>query len=1046
MASVIISSGISIEDAKASSAAAGLNMYARPDRKIDVYSSDVAAVEAWFKGLSSGVTAELIIHKIYPCLRDSYIKSLETLHPTVQGEPFFTAKEIAQIYTFPNPDPSVNIVIGVPSFGGGLFGTVSADGVLTNGDVQAYWTAIGIPTNQHPRVIIKTINGATNSPNNGSETFENTLDVEAIGGACASPNLTIILYITPNNGRFYNVLNYMYTTPIVVDGVSYTPNIISISWALPEQYSAETSSPSLISLFQSITEAGISIFVATGDWGAPNIRDWGGGNTGPPGNDINFPASSPYCTAVGGTTLVCANNIYDNSTQETAWADGGGGISVIYSKPSYQSTLSGIARSIPDVSALADPVTGMLIILNGSYYIIGGTSLSAPLLAAFLACINCRKYVNPLLYTAPSNCFHDITSGNIGGGVVTGPGYDQCTGRGSINGANLAIYLNGVQVTDVSLDQTSASVFVGDTIQLTATLEPTNATITEVTWSSSNTFIATVNSSGLVTAVSAGSATITVRTTDGGYTDTCAITITGTVAVSSVILNKTTATVRLGTTTQLVATVLPANATNKAVTWSSSDTSKATVNTSGLVTASATNTGSATITVTTTDGGKTATCALTVIISIPVRGVILNENTAFLAVDSTLQLRATVQPANATNNAVTWFSSNTNIATVDSSGNITPITTGTVNIVVTTDDGSFTDTCAVKIYSGAFIPVTGVGVTPTSRTIEVGGTQQLTANIIPTNATNKLVLWSSNSSSASVSQTGLVTGISPGPATITVTTRNGGRRAISSILVNSPPLITMRPQNTTVSSGEIVYIYATITRPGISALAITWSSSNTSIATVPSVGVISSSMGNTTTVKVGVTGTGNGTAIITANATLLGISGTSSVLVTTRVEGVTLNRRNISLAIGETFQAVPTITPDTATNQEVSWSSSSTRVATVDEYGLITGLRNGITSIRATSLDGGISAALTISVVTSVTGVNLSLTTLTLNRGATRRLLASITPPNASNIGVRWSSSNTRVASVSSTGIVRSITVGTATITVTTNNGGLTSTCLVTVV
>jgi len=1042
MASVIISSGLSVADAQTSSAAAGLSMYVRTDGKIDVYSTDADAVDAWFKGLSTDVSAELVIHKMQPRSLQKEVESLDTLQPAIPGYSFFTVKEAAQIYGFPAPDTSVNIVVGVMSFGGGLYGTVDADGVLTNGDVQAYWTYLGIPTNRHPRVIIRTIDGATNSPGgaDGGATAENTLDVETVGGACPSENLTIILYISPNSlPQVSSLLTYMYTTPVVAGGVSYTPNIISCSWGLAEVYYSSSLRNTINSTMATITGLGISICTATGDWGA--------NNNGPtPGYYVDFPSSSPYATAVGGTRLVCPNNVYDGATVETAWINGGGGTSEVFAKPAYQSAISGNFRCIPDLAAVADPNTGVLFKIGGSTYIYGGTSVSAPLVAGFLSAINCRTFVNPLLYSAPLNCFHDVTLGN-NGGMLAGTGYDKTTGRGSINGANLGPYIIAVPVSGVTLNQTTASLLAGDTLQLTATVAPTNATNKTLTWFSSNTSRATVDSSGLVTAVLGGSATITARTIDGNYTATCTVTIIGTVAVSGVNLNKTSATVGVGSTTQLLATVLPTIATDKGVTWSSSNTGKATVNASGVVTGVAT--GSTTITVTTDDGAKTATCAVTVVTSVPVTGVGLNQSTAFLATGSTLQLTATLSPTNATNSAVTWSPLTGSIARVSTGGLVTAVGPGTVNIVVTTTDGSFTATCAVTVYSGALVPVTGVSVSPTSRTIEVGGTQQLTATVSPVGATNKLVSWSSNSSSVSVSQTGLVTGVSPGPATVTVTTQNGGKTATSSIIVNSPPMITMRPSSTSAYVGTQVIgtdIDATISRAGLNASAITWSSSNTLIATVPTNGSVRSTTANTTTIRVRVTGTGNGTATITANASAYGVSATSTVLVSTRVQSVTLNARNVSLAIGGTFQAVPTISPATASNDDVIWSSSSSGVATVDADGLITAVGNGSATIRVTSVDGSKFATLTVSVTTPVTGVNLSATTLTIGRGATSRLLASVTPPNASNVGVTWSSSNSRVASVTTAGVVRGVATGTATITVRAKSGGLTSTCIVTVV
>lgn len=171
-----------------------------------------------------------------------------------------------------------------------------------------------------------------------------------------------------------------------------------------------------------------------------------------------------------------------------------------------------------------------------------------------------------------------------------------------------------VPVTGVTLDKTTLSLTVGNTATLVATVEPADATNKEVTWSSDDEAIATVDNTGKVTAVAAGTATITVTTVDGGKTATCAVTVTaaGTpaVAVSGVTLDKTTLILTVGRTETLVATVAPDDATDKSVTWASDDETIATVDNTGKVTALAA--GTAIITVTTVDGGKTATCDVTV--------------------------------------------------------------------------------------------------------------------------------------------------------------------------------------------------------------------------------------------------------------------------------------------------------------------------------------------------------------------------------------------------------------------------------------------------
>ena len=168
-----------------------------------------------------------------------------------------------------------------------------------------------------------------------------------------------------------------------------------------------------------------------------------------------------------------------------------------------------------------------------------------------------------------------------------------------------------IKVTAISLNKTSLAMLEGESESLSATITPAEATNKKLVWSSDKTDIATVDDNGKVTALKAGTATITVTTEDGGKTATCQLTVTAkTIAVESVALNKSELTLVEGETETLSATVLPENATNKKVTWKSDKTEIATVDDNGKVTAL--KAGTATITVTTEDGEKTATCAVTV--------------------------------------------------------------------------------------------------------------------------------------------------------------------------------------------------------------------------------------------------------------------------------------------------------------------------------------------------------------------------------------------------------------------------------------------------
>jgi len=251
-----------------------------------------------------------------------------------------------------------------------------------------------------------------------------------------------------------------------------------------------------------------------------------------------------------------------------------------------------------------------------------------------------------------------------------------------------------VPVEKVFLNKSELTLAVGQTEQLIATIEPENATNKNVSWSSSNEEVATVDEDGTVRAVGAGTATITVTTEDGGYTATCTVTVNAaTVSVTGVSLDKNELTLTVGDTEKLTATVEPPNASNKNVSWSSSDEAVATVSADGTVTA--VGAGTATITVTTEDGNKTATCKVTVIV--PVERVSLNKSELTLVVGQTEQLIATIEPWNATNKNVSWSSSNEEVATVDEDGTVTAVGAGTATITVTTEDGNKTATCTVTV-------------------------------------------------------------------------------------------------------------------------------------------------------------------------------------------------------------------------------------------------------------------------------------------------------------------------------------------------------------
>lgn len=253
----------------------------------------------------------------------------------------------------------------------------------------------------------------------------------------------------------------------------------------------------------------------------------------------------------------------------------------------------------------------------------------------------------------------------------------------------------GIAVTSITLDKTTMDLYQGKTGTLKATVKPDNATDKTFSWTTSNGGVATVNSSGTVTAVGPGTAVITATTSDGGLTATCTVNVR-TIPVTGVDLDSAIS-VKVGDTHYMKDNlrIIPADATNQVVSWSSGNNGIAAIDAStGLLTAKSV--GTTIITVRTNDGGFTDTCTVTVN-PVLVDKVTLNKNNVTIKVGETFDLTATVSPPNATNKSISWTSSNTSVATVDSTGRVTAISKGTAVITAKTSNPSVTAACTVKV-------------------------------------------------------------------------------------------------------------------------------------------------------------------------------------------------------------------------------------------------------------------------------------------------------------------------------------------------------------
>lgn len=312
-----------------------------------------------------------------------------------------------------------------------------------------------------------------------------------------------------------------------------------------------------------------------------------------------------------------------------------------------------------------------------------------------------------------------------------------------------------IAVTKVTLDEETLSLSVGETAELTATVDPENATDKTVTWKSGNEDVATVED-GVVTAVGKGTATITA--TAGEKSATCEVTVT--VPVDEVTLDQDTLFLLTDETATLTATVKPADASDKTVTWKTSNANVATVK-DGVVTA----VGKGTATITATAGKKSATCAVTV--ADPAKKITLDDITVLTGEEKPITY--TVDPDGADLSNITYTSSDEDVFTV-ANGKVKGVGAGTATLTMTAanaGNAKLEATCKVTVSDEA-VPATKIELNKSELELVEGGNETLTATVTPANTTDTLIWSSSDSEVATVDQNGKVTAVKEGEATITV--------------------------------------------------------------------------------------------------------------------------------------------------------------------------------------------------------------------------------------------------------------------------------------
>lgn len=476
-----------------------------------------------------------------------------------------------------------------------------------------------------------------------------------------------------------------------------------------------------------------------------------------------------------------------------------------------------------------------------------------------------------------------IVSVNETTGYITGvsEGTATITVKTLINdiSTNCVVNVTGkdVLISGISFYQKNISIAVGYTHTLSYSITPKNASVGDLSFTSSDSSVAIVNQQGVVKGLKEGNTIITVSSLNGIIKDTAYVTVykKGTTTIvdgdpiktnnypKTIKLDNTELNLKLGTTSQVIATVSPSDA-NQSISWFSSNSRIATVDSNGLI--RAVGIGTTTI-IARTVNDLTASVKVTVgDYSLGVKNIMITTNYIVLPVGSAKQLVVAFTPANASNKTITWSSSNPNVATVDSSGNVKAISAGSTIIKATAADGGYTDTATIEVTTNKNqIDEKTIAFSESSYTVGVNGTISLTPIITPSNATFKSVHFtSSDSSIATVDDNGVVKGIKEGTVKITAETYHNHLKATTTVIVKYIPVSSVKlnvSSEVTLQKGATIALVATVLPSNASDKTVTYKSDNPSIATIDNNGIVTGKGVGRTTITI--TSNGGGTPATT---------------------------------------------------------------------------------------------------------------------------------------------------------------------------------------
>jgi uncharacterized protein YjdB len=588
------------------------------------------------------------------------------------------------------------------------------------------------------------------------------------------------------------------------------------------------------------------------------------------------------------------------------------------------------------------------------------------------------------------------------------------------------------------------------TLQIVATIAPSNATMLGLAWTVDNPTVATVDNNGLLTAFVDGDVLVRAETQDGtALWDTVRIYVSNQIvpvaSITTTAMSGQASINTLGGSLTFLADVLPTYASNRNVVWSVTDENIATIDNNGVLTAR--RNGTTKVVATSVDGSRVSGSIDVQISGQPIylESIIIQGGAAISSAFANLQLSASFLPSNASAPNIVWSVSDNSIAGISNTGLLQAYRNGQITVKATATDGSGVVGTLLVSITNQLVDATAIQVIGQAGQTSIStdkGQMQMLANFSPATASNTHVFWSvDNPQIAQISPSGVLQARANGTVQVSATAQDGsGIVGTANIMISNQYELVQQLQisgaggiNSISSPQGTLLMEAVFTPISASQQQLVWRVNDPNIAYINDLGLLTAlSNGNVTVSAI----TQDGSGII---ATAVIAISNQPILSTSLLLQAAGGASGISSPYG-TLQILPMFTPANASNQNLVWTVDNSNFALVDENGLVRALRNGSITITATTQDGsGIFASISLMISNQPIALNSlqvvsSSTSISVSRD-TLQLSTIYAPTNATNTQVVWHSSNPQIATVSNTGILSAVSDGLVTITAIAQDG-----------